>query len=182
MTRIAPLLESCQTAGIFFIATGFLGTDGFLTASQVRELHDRGHIIGSHSHSHPKIISNLSYKELLKEWKTSKDILSEIVGQEVMTASVPGGFYSKQVGRSAEEAGFKVLFTSEPTNKIEKLGGCYIAGRYSIKQNDPPGKAAKIINHNPLFFAREFLFWNLKKLLKNSLGSYYLKLREKLLR
>ncbi len=182
LSRIAPLLEGHQAAGIFFIATKYLGTSGFLEASEVRELHDRGHIIGSHSHSHPKIISNLSYQELLQEWKISKDILSDIVGEEVLTASVPGGFYSKQVARAAEETGFKILFTSEPTNKVTKLGDCYIVGRYSIKQNDIPAKAAKIINHNPVFFAREFLYWNLKKLLKNSLGSNYLKLREKLLR
>ena len=182
LSRIAPLLEDYQTAGVFFIATKYLGTNGFLDASGVKELYDRGHIIGSHSHSHPKIISNLSYEELLQEWKTSKDILSEIVGEEVLTASVPGGFYSRQVARAAEESGFKILFTSEPTNKVTKLGNCFIVGRYSIKQNDPPAKAAKIINHNPVFFAREFLYWNLKKLLKNSLGNNYLKLREKLLK
>ena len=182
LTRIAPLLENYQATGLFFIATGFLDTDGFLTKAQVKELHNRGHIIGSHSHSHPKIISNLSYKELLTEWKTSKDMLGDIVGEEILTASVPGGFYSGQVAQSAEEAGFKVLFTSEPTNKVEMVGRCYVAGRYSIKQNDPPSKAAKIVNHDLFFFAKEFLYWNLKKLLKNSLGNNYLKLREKLLR
>ena len=182
LTRIAPLLERHHAAGIFFIATAFLGSNGFLKASQVKELHDRGHIIGSHSHSHPKIISNLSYNDLIKEWKTSKDILSEIIGEEVLTASVPGGFYSRQVARSAEESGFKVLFTSEPTNKVTTLGSCYIAGRYSIKQSDTAAKAAKIINHDPIFFAREFLYWNLKKLLKNFLGKKYLKIREKLLK
>ena len=182
LTRIAPLLESYQTSGVFFISTAYLGTDGFLTAPQVKALHDRGHVIGSHSHSHPKIISNLSYKELLTEWKTSKDILSEIVGEEILTASVPGGFYSREVGKSAEEVGFRVLFTSEPTNHVKKLGLCYVAGRYSIKQNDPPAKAAKIINHDPVFLTRQFLFWNMKKLLKNSLGSNYLKIREKLLK
>ena len=182
LTRIAPLLESYHATGVFFVATGFLGSNGFLNAGQVRELHDRGHIIGSHSHSHPKIISNLSYHDLIHEWKTSKEILSEIIGEEVMVASVPGGYYSRQVGQSAEESGFKMLFTSEPTIKVTKLGNCYVAGRYSIKQGDPPAKAAKIFNHNPVFFAREFLYWNMKKLLKNSLGSNYLKIREKLLK
>lgn len=182
LTRIAPLLEYHHTKGIFFIATRYLGNEGFLEAAHVKELHDRGHIIGSHSHSHPKVISGLSYPELLEEWKTSKDILSGIVGEEIIIASVPGGFYSRRVGRAAEESGFKVLFTSEPTSKVIKLGTCYVAGRYNIKKSDPPAKAAKIINNDLIFLTREFLYWNLKKLLKNSLGKNYLKIREKLLR
>src|SRR5437016_300230 len=49
----ADLLERHGWRGHFFITTDRIGTPGFLSAAQVRELHARGHVIGSHSASHP---------------------------------------------------------------------------------------------------------------------------------
>ncbi len=182
LTTIAPLLEKYNLRGVFFISTKYIGTAGFLTIQQVKELKNRGHIIGSHSHSHPKIISNLSYDQLIEEWKTSKKLLEEIIDDQVDTASVPGGYFSESVARSAEECGYKILFTSEPSNDLVVNENCYIVGRYSIKKEDNAEKAEKIIKHHLLFFIKEYVFWNGKKIVKRFLGTYYLKLREKLLK
>jgi len=182
LTKIAPALEIRHITGVFFISTKYLGTTGFLNHEQLKSLHTRGHILGSHSHSHPRIFSNLTYKELLNEWQQSKEILENILGVEITSASVPGGYYSRAVAEAAGESGFKLLFTSEPSGKLLRQGNCFITGRYSIKQQDIPKKADNIINHNKIYFAREYMAWNTKKLVKNLLGKQYLKIRERLLR
>ena len=57
---IADLLEGRGWRGHFFITTDRIGSPGFLTEAQLRELHRRGHIIGSHSCSHPTRMAALS--------------------------------------------------------------------------------------------------------------------------
>ena len=63
---IAPMLEHYKRTGIFYIATCYIGTEFFMTEDQIRELDRRGHVIASHSHSHPKTISEHSREEYLK--------------------------------------------------------------------------------------------------------------------
>src|SRR3954467_11167164 len=48
-THIAGALQERGWRGYFFIATNWIGQPGFLSAAQIRELGDRGHIIGTHS-------------------------------------------------------------------------------------------------------------------------------------
>ena len=83
----ASLLESRGWRGHFFIVTGRIGKPGFVTARQIRELHERGHHIGSHSHSHPDAFSELSDEELIREWSESRRILGEILGSPPWSAS-----------------------------------------------------------------------------------------------
>src|SRR6267142_2488563 len=52
-TAAADRLEACGRRGHCFVTTDFIGQRGFLTAAQIRELDARGHLIGSHSASHP---------------------------------------------------------------------------------------------------------------------------------
>src|ERR1043165_6895947 len=43
---IAPALEQRGLVGYFFIATDWIGKPGFLSAAQIRELREQGHVIG----------------------------------------------------------------------------------------------------------------------------------------
>ena len=49
----AEALERRGWRGQFFVTSSRIGTPGFLAGEQLRELDRRGHLIGSHSHSHP---------------------------------------------------------------------------------------------------------------------------------
>lgn len=133
---IAPLLERSGIKGIFFITTSRIGTPGFLTPEQIVDLDRRGHIIGSHSHSH-KEMSELSLEEIDFEWGRSLEILSEILHRPIIYASVPNGFESSTVMASAANHGIKFLYTSVPTTKIRYYGETAIMGRYVILHNSP---------------------------------------------
>jgi peptidoglycan/xylan/chitin deacetylase (PgdA/CDA1 family) len=179
---IAPALEAKNWRGWFFMTTDRLGDAAFLSAAQLRELRARGHVVGSHSCSHPPRFSHLARADMLREWRDSRAKLSDILGAEVVAASVPGGFYSRDAARAAAEAGLKVLFTSEPTDKIATVDGCLVAGRYAVQRATPPQIAAALAAGRFLPAARQAALWQAKKLAKRAGGTAYLKLRRALLR
>src|ERR1051325_8783764 len=91
---IADELEERGWRGYFFIATNWIGKPRFLNVSQIRDLRKRGHTIGSHSCSHPARISRYTLGDIIHEWSRSSAVLTEILGERVLSASVPGGYFS----------------------------------------------------------------------------------------
>jgi peptidoglycan/xylan/chitin deacetylase (PgdA/CDA1 family) len=181
-TRIAGLLENHGWRGHFFVTAGKIGTKGFLNSEQIRGLRKAGHVIGSHSFSHPTRMSHCSKEELNDEWARSVKMLSEILGEPVDTASVPGGYYSSRVGETAADAGIHVLFNSEPTTAVHDLSGCLIVGRYNIFRGMPPGVSADLVSAHSKARSRQWLYWNFKKIAKKVAGRPYLAARQLLLR
>lgn len=180
-TCIADRLEACGWRGHFFIATDFIGTRSFINASQIRKLHQRGHVIGAHSCSHPLRMASCSREQILHEWKTSIETLSEILGFQITIASVPGGQYEKKIAEAASQAGIKVLFTSEPTAKCHLVDGCQVYGRYSIQRFTSPRTAAAFAAGQLVPRIKQMLLWKIKKVAKTLGGLYYLKARAFLL-
>jgi hypothetical protein len=93
--------------------------------------------VGSHSHTHPNIFSELSPAKMAEEWRTSCDRLSQVLGAPCNIASLPGGDQSAAVFRSAHQAGIQWLFTSEPMLTPQKVGDCWIVGRVCSKRDTP---------------------------------------------
>ena len=106
----------------------------------------------------------------------------ELAGQgPVTTASVPGGFYSREVARAATESGIEVLFNSEPTTNLFEESGGLIVGRYNVYRGMPAADAAALVS-SPLRRWRQTAFWNAKKVAKTIAGPAYKALRQRLLR
>ncbi len=145
LTLAAPILEKQGFKGVFFIATSFIGTQGFLTKEQVKELEDRGHLVASHSHTHPCNMASLRYGDILNEWNYSCDILRNILGHPVTCASIPNGDSSKHVVRAAKEAGINVLYTSEQTTKEKNSYGVKLIGRYVVTDSMDTSDLIRII-------------------------------------
>jgi len=180
-TIVAGELEKRGWRGHFFVTTDWTGRSGFLDPQQIRELHARGHVIGSHSCSHPARMSKLSWAELLREWKESCAMLSGILQEPVLTASVADGYYSRKVGKAAAAAGIQVLFTSEPSAKVGVVDGCLILGRYSIQSHTPADVSGAIAAHNQWPRLRQTILWQAKKPVKALAGESYFTIRRLLL-
>jgi peptidoglycan/xylan/chitin deacetylase (PgdA/CDA1 family) len=178
---IADLLEARGFRGHFFVTTDYLGAATFMTRDDVRELAGRGHVIGSHSCSHPTRMAQCSREQLLDEWRRSLATLEDVTGARVDTASVPGGYYSREVAVAAAQAGVTRLFTSEPTTRSHQVLGCTVHGRYGIKAEHSPQYAAALASGALLPRTQQLLFWNTKKVGKILAGDLYLKLRRRLL-
>jgi peptidoglycan/xylan/chitin deacetylase (PgdA/CDA1 family) len=175
---VADLLDELNWKGHFFISTDYINKNGFMTDSQISDLDRRGHIIGSHSCSHPKNISTLSYPEMLQEWHGSIDRLSALLNKPIEIASIPGGYYSKKVAKSASDCGIKILMTSEPQRTIKNMDNTLIIGRYTMYNYKTPDFAKKITENSFTPLLKEYVFWNLKKAGKKVLGEKFALLRK----
>jgi peptidoglycan/xylan/chitin deacetylase (PgdA/CDA1 family) len=117
----------------FFIITARIGERTFLKPADIRALRSAGHVIGTHSHTHPDIFRSLSPALMASEWGVSRAILESLLGEPCVMASVPGGDISRGVLESAGEAGLRFLFTSEPLITPERVGETWILGRVILK-------------------------------------------------
>jgi peptidoglycan/xylan/chitin deacetylase (PgdA/CDA1 family) len=129
--------ELCRRGwrGHFFITTNLIGCRTFLTADEIRQLRRQGHVIGSHSHTHPNIYRELAWEQMVVEWRRSSDILEQLLGESCAVGAVPGGDISADVLRSAAAAGLRYVFTSEPTLRPRIVGGCWVLGRFCVKSS-----------------------------------------------
>jgi peptidoglycan/xylan/chitin deacetylase (PgdA/CDA1 family) len=157
--------------GHFFITTSLIGRRTFLDASEIRQLRAEGHLVGSHSHTHPDIYRELDREQMLVEWRQSSDILAQILGEPCLAAAVPGGEISGAVLRSAGSAGLRYLFTSEPWLAPRLVGGCWILGRYCPKVTTTADEIAELARFKG--WTNKLLVRRLKGLASRSLPSLY---------
>ncbi len=180
--RIGAQLAARGWHGHFFISTNFIGTGGFVTTADIRHLAAQGHLIGSHSCSHPERMAALSRDRLLLEWTESRRTLEDILGRAVETASIPGGYYSTEVAQTAADAGYRELFTSEPVATPWRVGGLDVYGRYSVQQRSSAHLVSAIAAGDLRPRLQQLAYWNLKKVMKRAGGTYWLRFRKSYLR
>jgi peptidoglycan/xylan/chitin deacetylase (PgdA/CDA1 family) len=172
----AEALERRGWRGQFFVTSALIGTPGFLTAQEMRELAGRGHLIGSHSETHPTYMGRLTRAELDREWTRSRATIGEVLGAPPRTASVPGGYLSRELVAAAAAAGYELLFTSEPTARVAHEG-LTVRGRYTIWASTPARVAAAYARGELVACRRLWLEWNAKKLAKRVSPAAYQVLR-----
>jgi peptidoglycan/xylan/chitin deacetylase (PgdA/CDA1 family) len=138
--------ELCRRGwrGHFFISTSLIGRRTFLDENEIRHLRRSGHLVGSHSHSHPNIYRELPWEQMVVEWRRSCDILAQVLGEPCVTGAVPGGEISAEVLRSAATAGLRYLFTSEPWLRPRVVSGCWVLGRYCAKASTTAEEVADL--------------------------------------
>lgn len=164
----ADLLEARGWRGHFFISTRFTGARGFLTAAELRDLDARGHVLGSHTVTHPPRMADLDEGALRREWRDSRRALEDVIGRPVTVASVPGGLYAPHVGRAAASEGIRFLFNSEPTTRVREADGCVLLGRFAFKSKSRAAEAARLAAGDPLLRAAHWVAWNGKKAVKKA--------------
>lgn len=176
LTNAAPILEKYGHRGVFFIATDYIGTPGFLSVEQVRELDKRGHIVGSHSCSHPHNMAGLPDDAISKEWIESKNKLEEILGHTMEYASIPNGYSSKSVVTKAREAGIKYLYTSTPIDRVKNVKGISLIGRYVIHDKMLPQEVTNIVESRKTRI-KKYAKWLVIESIKFVLGNQYDKVK-----
>jgi peptidoglycan/xylan/chitin deacetylase (PgdA/CDA1 family) len=85
--------------------------DGMMTWEQLRELHDEGHEIGSHSRSHA-ILPLVSDAQLEVEIAGSRKMLRDKLGFEIQSFCYPNGDHDERTVRAVERAGYRHAVTT----------------------------------------------------------------------
>jgi peptidoglycan/xylan/chitin deacetylase (PgdA/CDA1 family) len=181
LAHAADLLERHGWRGFVFMTTGRIGQPGFLRAGELRELRDRGHVIGSHSRNHPARMSALAPDDIDAEWRTSLSDLEDVLGGPVSVASVPGGYHSRLVAELAAKNGITTLFTSEPEVGAKDVDGCRVIGRFTLRTSHSAAYAARLVGASPWARTAQWAHWNAKKLAKAVGGTHYLRVRDRIL-
>ncbi len=179
-TLVAPIIEKYGYKGIFFISTKYINTPGFMTSNQIKELAQRGHTIGSHSHTHPGNLTHLSTNATYQEWHISNEVLRNI-GIDINTASIPNGYSNKDILKTAVQAGYHILYTSTPTTKLKKVGSMTLVGRYAVTRTTKTYDVLSIISSDRQRWLLH-IRWLILESIKMILGNQYETLRGKVLK
>jgi peptidoglycan/xylan/chitin deacetylase (PgdA/CDA1 family) len=177
----APELERLGWRGHFFITTDWINRSGFMSGDQIRDLHARGHVIGSHTCSHPRRMAKLSRHQLLREWRDSCQTLSDLLGVRIETASVANGYCSRAVTQAAALAGIRVLFNSSPVTRVRQLDDCLVLGRYAVFHDSSSERVARMAAGAHVPRLQQLIAWRTRSAAKQVLGRSYFFLRNHLL-
>ena len=169
--HISHELDRRGWKGHFFVTTAHIGNPRFLSRDDVKSIHERGHVIGAHSHTHPVPFYSQTRDRLLTEWRTSTEILADIIGRKIVTASVPGGDLDEVVQETAAAAGIEFLFTSEPTFTPWQSGGVVNFGRVYPLAGTPVDRVAKYTAFKG--FGRDMAKRQVKRMGRKALGPLY---------
>ena len=135
-TKALPILRHYGFSATFYIVTEFVGQPGYLTWEQVKELHEAGMEIGSHTLSHAAL-TGLSLAQARVELVRSKTILERRLGIPIESFSYPAGEHNAELAELVRELGYSnaviTLAANLPQNlytlpRRRVLGGETIAG------------------------------------------------------
>ncbi len=106
MPRLLDLYDKYQVKATFF----YTGHIAQLYPDVVKMAHQRGHEVGSHGLTHEvdQAFDVLTPQQQLAHLKQSKQILEDIIGEEVISFRAPAARVDKTFPTIMQEAGFKV--------------------------------------------------------------------------
>ncbi len=110
--KVAELLRRYHLPGTFYIPTGRLGSDSFLSPADLKVFAAAGFEIGAHSVSHA-ILPTLDSTQLEREVRECKVVLQENLGTEVVMFCYPKGRFNEKVINAVQDAGYKGARTTQ---------------------------------------------------------------------
>jgi peptidoglycan/xylan/chitin deacetylase (PgdA/CDA1 family) len=171
------ILKKYGFVATFFVTVGRIGTRDYLDWDHLTEMIDGDMSVQSHSLNH-LFLSDLSKDNLRKELTESKKILEDKLSLPVHFISLPGGFYSQEVLKAAQDAGYKGVATSGPgLNSLGSLEGKFrLYKRFAITRKTRADSFQEIVHARLLSNTKKQVVYQLKSMAKKILGSkgYYM--------
>jgi peptidoglycan/xylan/chitin deacetylase (PgdA/CDA1 family) len=84
----------------------------WMTESEVKDIHARGHLVGLHSFSHPMQMSKLSKEAQTVEYRKNYDHLHKVISSPIEVMSHPCGDYDEDTLDILTKMGIKIGFRS----------------------------------------------------------------------
>jgi peptidoglycan/xylan/chitin deacetylase (PgdA/CDA1 family) len=128
-----PTLIECSIPATVFLVAGTLGRGGSsirwteengtgeqrpyrtLSRSQVLEMQAAGVRFASHSYAH-RDLTMLEERQCVEDLRASRQMLEDLLGQEVTFLAYPFGRHADHVRRAAETTGFEYAFATSSIN------------------------------------------------------------------
>jgi hypothetical protein len=110
-----PALRARQATADFFVNPAQVGTRGFATWAQLREMANGGMSIQSHGYDHRRYLTELSPRALREDLRRARSEIEDRIGHPVTLLSPPGGRSPLDLERAAVEAGYARICNSKPS-------------------------------------------------------------------
>jgi peptidoglycan/xylan/chitin deacetylase (PgdA/CDA1 family) len=142
-----PALLELRMRATFFVVPTMVGTAGYVSWPELREMAAAGMEIGSHSLTHP-FLHELDAAGVRREFGESKRILEDRLGAAVRSASLPRGWEPPDFEQVLEELGYAVFCTS-------RVGWWHpgdrplAVPRIAVRRGMQPGDFAAIVDGTP---------------------------------
>lgn len=111
-TNVFPLLKKLNQKAVFFVIIDRIGTPGFMTWDQIKEMKDAGMEIGSHAKGDVDL-RFVTEKEGFNQIGDSKKILEEKLGSNIYSFAYPSGHYSSWLFKVLSRSGYAFARTTE---------------------------------------------------------------------
>jgi peptidoglycan/xylan/chitin deacetylase (PgdA/CDA1 family) len=146
------LFSEFSATATFFLITGSVGRDGFLTWQMAAEMLRRGMRLGSHSHSH-LALSALSADKLRDELRRSREILEQQLSAPVHVLAAPYGFCDAHVLKAAWEGGYRVVCNSRPW---PAQPGKNVVSRVAVLENTSLAEFRRLLENDATVYLRRW--------------------------
>jgi len=160
-----PILKEFGYRCTYFITKDFIGREGFVDEKMIRMAAVAGMEIGVHGTTH-RMLSNCSNDEIIWEFTNCKQYLESIIGQKVVSASMPGGDWNEIIASCAKKAGLKLLCRSKLGLNIPSTN-LFNLKRIPIKESTSDSDIERYCQHN---ISKELIKSALYQLPKRILG------------
>lgn len=131
-TEAYPILKKYNIPATMFVIVNRVGSPGFVTWEQVKEMSNSGLItVGSHTKVHFWLLG-MDKRFLDDEIIGSKNILEEKLGRNVNTFCYPMGSFDKDSKKAVEDAGYVCAVSTSPSGA--SLGDAYAIRRVKISR------------------------------------------------
>ncbi len=148
-TYAFPLLQKYHCHAYFFIIGEKVGKPGYMGWKELKEMHEAGMTIGSHSLTN-EILTDLLETQMEEELLASKRYLEKNLNITVDSFSVPRGFCNERIIKKAHEIGYKNVFVLDKSSNIQSP--CY--ERIAIKKKWDIHRFSREVEGKKLFFEK----------------------------
>jgi len=112
-----PLLQKYGFTGTFYIVSGYLDHQNFMTTDQLNTMMAAGMVVGSHSRTHP-VLAGFGGARLKDEVAGSKAWLEDHLGIAIDTFAYPYGSYTAAVAAATKAAGYRTARTVDIGTRV----------------------------------------------------------------
>jgi len=148
--EVLPLLVERQFTATFFVTSSWVGTPGYVTWGQLREMAAAGMSIQSHSATHP-FLSELETAEVERELAEPKAAVEREIGRPCTSLSLPGGDAPRAwLPSDYARLGYRCVATSRwGANQVaagpSPPGGVRFVRRYTARRETADGMLRRLI-------------------------------------
>ncbi len=135
-TTAFPIMQKYGFTGVLYLPFDYIGTPGYLTFEQIKEMIAAGWEIGSHTLTHPTGFLALDQASLRSEIVDSRTQLSDLLGVPVLTFAYPFGDVSPAAVDYVHFAGYMAAMGATGYSWNQGRGNLFVLQRCEIRGSE----------------------------------------------